>query len=355
MTKSSHRDSTNKAYINSISTAVPEYECNVKFLEMLSTLVKSEKDRRKLSLMARNSQIEKRYSVLSDAQSKHGEETFYRSGQYPTTEERMNMYEQEAIELTAKAVEPLVQNSDSITHLIVTSCTGFYAPGLDIDILKRFDLKNTVERTMIGFMGCNAAINGLRGANYIVRSRPDSRVLLVNTELCSLHLQENAPFERLVSYLLFADGCAASVISCEPNGIAIEKSCSVVLPDSHNAMSWHIGDHGYVMTFDNSVAEKILSSLSREITHIIGEEGIIDWWSIHGGGRKILDASQKALGLRDDEMRYSRDVLRNYGNMSSATVMFALKNVLEDNAKGHGCAMSFGPGLTLEAMTFQKH
>ncbi|MCH7568018.1 MAG: type III polyketide synthase [Nanoarchaeota archaeon] len=347
---------SNKAYINSISTAVPPYKCHHEFLAMLPNLASSHQDKTKLRRMARNSQIDTRYSVLVDVQKEEqGKETFYRSGHYPSTAERMKVYEREAIELSVKAAEPLVQNPEQITHLIVTSCTGFYAPGLDVDIVQRLGLSPNVERNLIGFMGCYAAFNGLKLANHIVGAKPDSQVLMVNTELCTLHLQENVPFDQLVSFLLFADGAAASIVSSKPQGLAIEQTYNALLSDSYRDMSWRIGNQGFKMTLATTVPATIRKALGEEISHVVGEKDRIRFWAIHGGGRKILDEIQEELGLSDDDMHNSRDVLRRYGNMSSPTVMFALKAILEDrNIKGLGCAMAFGPGLTLESMILEK-
>jgi predicted naringenin-chalcone synthase len=352
---------SSKAYLNRIETAVPPYECHGKFTRLLARLLPEGESREKLETTLRRLAIERRYTVLEPPFDFEGDrpDAFYRLGQFPSTAKRMQVYQQQALPLASLAIEPLLAGGlhSQITHLIVTSCTGFYAPGLDIDILQKFHLNPSVERNLIGYMGCYAGITGLKLAQHIVRSQPSAKVLMVNLELCSLHWRENVSFDQLISFLLFADGCAASIISADPVGLALEGFYTTCLEDSLDLMRWTISDEGFYMKLDARIPEGLTQILRDHRQKIF--KGLpsqeFNSWAIHPGGRSILDAVQKELVLPDALMLPSRGILKNYGNMSSPTVMFVLKQIMEDPAsQGWGCGMAFGPGLTLESFVYHQ-
>ena len=201
--------------------------------------------------MARGAGIEHRYSLLSPADDPEGTALdtagLYVRGKFPTTAVRMRFFEAHAPKLAAAAVERLELNDDrdGITHLLITSCTGFSAPGLDLEIIERCRLPIAVERTIVGFMGCYAALNALKLARHIVRSEPKACVLIVNLELCTLHLHETTDLEEILSFLLWGDGCAASLVTAKPTGLALEAFQSAVLPDTRDLLKWSIGDLGF--------------------------------------------------------------------------------------------------------------
>ena len=201
------------AFINAISTAVPKYERHREFVDSLPHWIQPIELVDKIRQIIDNSGIERRYTVLPNPLGPVGSDAFYTYGNFPTTQRRMEMYRQEALPLCLQAVKGIPDfPTAEITHLIVTSCTGFYAPGVDIDLVKSLGLSPRVKRTLIGFMGCYAAATGLRQAREIIQADSNATVLMVNVELCSLHLQETTALDRLVSFLLFADGAAASII-----------------------------------------------------------------------------------------------------------------------------------------------
>src|SRR5262249_10749184 len=203
-------------------------------------------------------------------------------------------------------------------------------------------LPTSVERVLIGFMGCHAAINALKVARHIVRSEPDARVLVLNLELCTLHLRDAHELEDMLGFLLFADGCAACLVTSEPQGIAIDRFRAVLVLE---------------MVLAPRVPNMILRTLKAGANEILSQApaGCIDLWAIHPGGASIVDAVQRALDLKPEALSYSRDVLRTYGNMSSATVMFVLASMMRPAPAGAtGCAMSFGPGMVAETMTFRN-
>jgi predicted naringenin-chalcone synthase len=268
------------------------------------------------------------------------------------------VFEARAPQLAAETIERLNLGSDRdrITHLLITSCTGFSAPGIDLEVIERCGLRTSVERTIIGFMGCYAAINALKLARHIVRSEPSARVLVLNLELCTLHLQETTDLAQILCSLLFADGCAACLVTSERQGIALDRFRAVLLPDTGSLMSWNIRDFGFDMVLSGQVPAAIHKALRANTHEILADAPptAIDLWAIHPGGRSILDMAGRAFDLAPPALAASRDVLRRYGNMSSATVMFVLKALMCSSAgSGIGCAMSFGPGLIAETMLFR--
>jgi alpha-pyrone synthase len=270
----------------------------------------------------------------------------------------MKFFERYAPQLAQIALDKLLLTEEerrTITHVIVTSCTGLYAPGLDFEVVNHLGLDPSVERTMIGFMGCYAAINALKSAHHIVRSEPHAKVLLLNLELCTLHFQETQELEQVLSFLVFADGCAASLVSAQQQGLAIDSFLAVRIPDTSHLITWRIGELGFDMQLSGQVPGEIgkaLNEMGSKVTR--GRDPLsIDLWAVHPGGRSVLDSVEKGIGLPADALSYSRTILARYGNMSSATVMFVLEQIMQHAQTGqHGCAMSFGPGLTAETMLF---
>lgn len=350
-----------EAYINRVATAVPPHDVHATFHTFAQSLF--EGNRRNSALfrrMAALSGIEHRYSVLApnggtDDVDAHD---FYKRGAFPDTAARMRLFEQYSPALAQQAVDRLELGAerDRITHLLITCCTGFSAPGLDFELVERCKLPTSVERTMIGFMGCYAAINALKLARHIVRSEPQARVLVLNIELCTLHLQETAQLDQVLSFLLFGDGCAAALITAEPHGLALDRFRAVVVPGTGDLITWNIRDFGFDMVLSGQVPGTIHDALQASVGDILDGAGVrdIDLWAVHPGGRTVLDAVERAFALAPEALAASRDVLRRYGNMSSGTVMFVLENILRQAARGgKGCAMAFGPGLTAETMLFR--
>lgn len=351
------------AYLNRIATAVPPHDVHAAFVRFARTLLE---DRRALALFDRmvdKAQIDHRFAVLPASATPEGPSVdaarFYVRGRFPSTGERMRSYEEHAPGLAERAVAGLALGAAArqISHVIITSCTGMYAPGLDLDLVERFGLDPSVERTMVGFMGCYAAINALKLARHIVRSTPASRVLLVNLELCSLHLQPTQDLEKLLSFLVFGDGCAASLVSADPVGLALDRFHAVLLPKTRELISWNIRDIGFDMVLSGRVPGVIRDGLRVGAAAILdgAPPASVDHWAVHPGGRSVLDAVEKGLGLDAAALAPSRDVLSRFGNMSSATVMFVLQRILDAAKAGErGCAMSFGPGLAAETMLFHR-
>lgn len=344
------------AYINCIATAVPDFDIHAKFVEYAPSLLTDKTSQKLFSRMAKRAEIEHRYSVLEPNSDPDllDSKNFYERHHFPSTQRRMEYYEHHAIKLAYKALNQI--NLEGVTHLIVTSCTGFYAPGLDLQIVNYYGLSPSIERTIIGFMGCYAAFNALKLARHIVRSDNAARVLIVNLELCTLHLMQSSLIEEILSFLIFADGCAACIVSNMPEGLEIDRFQTLVMPHSTDQITWKIGDLGFNMTLSGQVPSSISKGLSLNLETMLApnKKQDIVYWAIHPGGRSILDAVKDGAELQESQLAHSRNILRRFGNMSSATIMFVLQEIMKNSNHGEqGFAMAFGPGLTVESMHFQ--
>jgi predicted naringenin-chalcone synthase len=349
------------AYLNRIATAVPSFDVHEAFVRYAGTLLTERRLRALFERMAERSQIVHRWSCLEPAEESAAAidvDGFYARGAFPSTRARMQRYEREAPRVAQRAVTGLGLGNAArdVTHLIVTSCTGFSAPGIDIEIVKSCGLRPSVERTLVGFMGCYAAISALKLARHIVRSEPRAKVLVVSLELCTLHMQETPDLEQVLTFLLFGDGCAAALVSAEPEGLALDSFYTVLLPTAADQITWNIGDRGFDMFLSGRVPHAVAAALQGEKETVLAgaEPGAIGLWAVHPGGRSILDAVEGAFALDPLKLAESRGVLRDFGNMSSATVLFVLAELMRGTKTGAGCAMAFGPGLTAETMLFRK-
>ena len=346
------------AYINRIGTAVPDHDVHQAFIDFAESLL-PERERRLFGRMAERAGIEHRFSCLCpspDGSFALDDDGFYTRGAFPSTGARMRAYEAEATGLAVRAVEMLEVDPRRITHLIVASCTGFTAPGLDQLVAARLGMADTIERTMIGFMGCYAAVPALRAARHIVRSEPQARVLVLNLELCTLHLQETSDLETVLSFMLFGDGAAACLVSAEPGGIALDGFRAQRLPGTEELITWRVGDQGFDMHLSGQVPAAIAMALRLERAR--NDEGWLGdtaglHWAVHAGGRTVLDAVEQGVGLGPAALSHSRDVLREIGNVSSATLPHVLSRLMQSGAKGPGMAMAFGPGLSAETFRFR--
>ena len=351
------------AHVNRIATALPGNEVHDFFLRFAASQLRERPREQSLfRRMAARSGIERRYSCIQAVDDADGpsvdRQGLFRKGAFPGTAARMDFYEAHAGDLAMAAVDGLELGSgrEAITHLVVASCTGMSAPGLDLEIVRRAGLPSGVERTMIGFMGCYAAINALKLSHHIVRSEPGARVLVVNCELCTLHLKETDDLEELLTFSLWGDGATAALVTADPKGIALTGFRALLAPEASDLMTWTVRDDGFDMVLSGQVPAAVQSILDANVRPVLGNAAVdeVDLWAVHPGGRSVLDAVERTLSLPEAALAHSRAVLRDAGNMSSATVMFVLERMLrEDRGDALGCGMAFGPGLTAETMTFR--
>jgi alpha-pyrone synthase len=346
--------------LNALATAVPDHDIHSAFINWAGSQLTERTEQAIFARMAKRCGIEHRYSVLPVGPSGGSPvETggYYASSQLPSTAARMLSYATLAPPLAEQAVAALGSAFDprSITHLVVASCTGFVAPGIDQILAQRLGLSSSVERLLIGFMGCYAAVTALRTARHIVRSDPAAHVLVITVELSTLHLQSDSALEPLLAMLHFGDGAAAALVSAEGSGLALGEGLSATLPASQDLIRWAIGDQGFAMHLSGEVPARIETALAEPEfqSRICGPEGkeSIEAWAVHAGGRSILDAVERGLDLASDSLAASRQTLLKYGNMSSATLMFALKSAFLTKPAS-GVALAFGPGLAAEGFRF---
>lgn len=280
----------------------------------------------------------------------------------PTVSERMTAYHERAIVLAEQAASRALDSAGlaaaDIAQLVTVTCTGLASPGIDIQLIDALGLPPTVGRSMIGFMGCHGAINGLRVANGLAAAEPGRAVLLCAVELCSLHFQYGWDPQHIVANALFADGAAAVVGVAEATGGGAERwrvraTGSRLFPDSRDAMTWVIGEHGFEMTLSPRVPDLIETHLRDWLTAWLGQHGLsiedIGSWAIHPGGPRIVTAAERALGLSPEAVAVSRQVLAECGNMSSPTVLMIVQRLRQAGGARPCVALAFGPGLTAEA------
>lgn len=352
--------------MNRIATAVPANDVHQAFLSFARASLTDPRARRVFDRMADRSGVRHRFSTLVPAPFDGpalDTTDFYRRGAFPSTARRMQAYEEQATDLAVQAVEKLAPGR--ITHLIVASCTGFTAPGLDQRLAERLALGLNLQRTLVGFMGCYAAVPALRLAHQAVKADPTARVLVVALELCTLHLQETDDIETVLSFLIFGDGAAACLVTAEPHGIALESFHATTIPDTQDHITWRIGDQGFDMHLSGKVPGAISTALRHEADRN-DDDGMLQGrkpedialWAVHAGGRTVLDAVEQGLRLPTTALDTSRAVLNDVGNVSSATLGFVLQRMLvapnPTPAPIPGMAIAFGPGLCAETFRFSR-
>lgn len=278
----------------------------------------------------------------------------------PTTAQRVEVYVREAPRLAVSAARKALTESgvdaSAITHLVTVSCTGFHAPGFDVALIRELGIAPTTSRTHVGWMGCHGALNGLRVARAFAGAERDACVLVCAVELCSLHYYYGWDPQRVVANALFADGAAALIVGNGTEAWNVRDNACCLLPDSEADMSWRIGDHGFEMT----LSKRVPSLIARHVrpwlqTWLARHELTIETigsWAVHPGGPRILDAAGEALGLSEEQLRPSREVFAEYGNMSSPTVLFIVERLRQQDARRPCVALGFGPGLNAEAALF---
>lgn len=312
------------------------------FAQFFSSFTKDDLIKRQISMVCNRSGIDKRHTVASDLSAIASQ----------SIDDKMQSYHTEASSLAIEAVNGLALTKEQlrgVTDIIMISCTGMQAPGLEFDLIDHFELKGDIRRYNINFMGCYAAITGLRMAKDIC-SLPKRKVLLVSVELCTLHFQRVFHPDYLLSNSLFADGAAAVIIeSTSKSGLRITDSASRIIPNSDSDMSWRISANGFLMTLSSEIPNFIKDLFLKD--KLYSKDISTMQWAIHPGGRQILDSIENAMELPKDKLLHSREVLKEYGNMSSATILFILKKFLEAKQSEQPImACAFGPGLTFESL-----
>jgi len=364
----------NHSYITSISTANPPHRFDqMKVAEfMIKTQNMNEAESRQLRAIYRASGIKSRYSSIPDFGNEVEDYQFFPPNQsaepFPSTSHRMDHFNQHALPVSLQAAKNCLKNKDlrQITHLITISCTGMNAPGLDIQLVEALELSFSVQRTAVNFMGCYAAFNALKLADAIVRADPQAQVLIVGTEFCTLHFHKEKDENNLLANALFGDGSAAVLVEGKPGpgtSLRMQQFFCDLAPVGKQEMAWKIGDHGFEMKLTRKVPDVIKLGIKQLYINLLNslEDQVnqIDFYAIHPGGKKILKVIEEELELSSHDNRWAYQVLAENGNMSSVTVLFVLKSIMEhlqesDHNKNI-LSFAFGPGLTLESMLLNIH
>ena len=361
--------------IVSIATAVPEYKSSQEtILDFMDDAYQDVDATRKLKVLFYNSGINNRHSAIPDFSNSGERILFPVTHELPVVSERMEVYKQKALPLAVKAARKAFENIETsirdfgITHLITVTCTGIYAPGIDAELLQELDLPPDIFRTSLNFIGCNAAFPAMRIADSIVKSHNDARVLVVCVELCTIHFQPKSNSDNLLSNTIFGDGAAAIILisddlATEKNlkGFSLTGFCPLLLNRGKELMGWNITPLNFEMILDAGIPEFLGEEL-EQLMSLIAEKLLlkpdtINHWAVHPGGKKILDTIQRRLNMENDELKSSYDVLRNYGNMSSPTILFVLNEIFNLNPTNgdNVLAMGFGPGISIETASMVCH
>jgi predicted naringenin-chalcone synthase len=350
-----------------ITTASPPYKVDqsVAAAELKKRMAVTPVVGRMIDMAAHQSGIAQRFLVIPDG-DQLAEKKFYSNGNgyhSPDTKTRMDEYERWSKTLAADAVDRVLSATNTVPNeigrLITVSCTGFFAPGLDYYLIDRFGIPAAVKRTNIGFMGCAASLIGFNSVleSMSAAQSTKSKTLLVSVELCSLHLQTEPTRDNILANMIFADGCAAALFAHDAveGGLELLSTSSYLFRQSSEYMGWKIGNFGFEMILSSDLPKIILNDAVPKLKEILADHDVrpenVAHWALHPGGRAILDALQNGMRLSDEQMLPSRTVLKTYGNLSSASILFVLKEILSHSILKKNdlvCAVAFGPGLTME-------
>lgn len=361
----------NPAHIHQIETAVPEYAFKQQELRdiMKDVVGSTDREKRIIHHLYANSGIDTRYSVIDDFSNRNTPALFFNGqGATPGTKSRNDLYIKQGRKLFVEVAEKLLKNSsfesEDITHLVTVSCTGFYAPGPDFDIIQSLGLDPSIERYHLGFMGCYASIPALKMAQQFCTADENATVLMVSVELCSIHFQANSKMDNLLSSTVFSDGGAGAIVSKNTPDyphFRINGFASSINKKGADDMAWSIGDTGFNMILSNYIPELLKEGMDDFLLDVMNQFKIshdeIQRWAIHPGGKAILDKLENSTSVPKGKIEASRKVLAEYGNMSSATILFVLQELMNqtsEKSEENTLVMAFGPGLTLESTLLTK-
>lgn len=360
------------AYIIDIATAVPEYTVSseelVEFYSRALLSKTEESTKQKLTLFNEKTKIQQRYSCIPDFNGEENE-LFMDDNFDQSVEKRTELYKKKILPLASSAIDKLFFKTSikpkEITHLITVSCTGLFAPGFEFLVAEKHGLQHA-EKLALNFLGCYAAIKALKQANYIAEARPDACILIICAELCSLHFSPSLSDEDIIANLLFADGAAATFVCGKDNirsknkvVLNIDEVGTSYIPNTLDLMTWDISSSAFRMYLNKKIVNSIKENIYPVVTDfLIGNKP--DYWAIHPGGIKIVQAVKESLDLKEGDIQDSIEVLKDYGNMSSPTILFVLEKIFDkikdaprlENKKVFCCA--FGPGLSIEMISFSS-
>lgn len=285
----------------------------------------------------------------------------------PSTAERMKTYKKESVPLGLDAARRALLDAgveaSEITHLITVSCTGQFLPGLDTALAEGLGLAPAVNRIPLNFLGCAAGLKAICLSKQLVSGNPSAKALIVCVELCTLHIQPSSQREALFGASFFGDGASSCVVGCpssEPGAehraiFQLGQELSVLLPDCAGEMVWEVGNYGFDLYLSPDIPKLIGRWIPDEVARLLSGDSGTELWAIHPGGRGIVEKLQDSFELADRQVRPSLEVLRQYGNVSSATLLFVLHEIRREQLElgsrtASGIALAFGPGLSAEML-----
>ncbi|MGA9945573.1 MAG: 3-oxoacyl-[acyl-carrier-protein] synthase III C-terminal domain-containing protein [Candidatus Cybelea sp.] len=293
-----------------------------------------------------NTGIERRYSCVPI-------EWYEQLHEWP---ERNQVYLDSALDLlesaTRRALERAGRLPEQIDAVVVVSTTGIATPSLDALLMERMNLRRTVQRLPIFGLGCAGGAIGLSRAAAIARTNPEALVLFLVVELCALCFRrDDFSKSNIVATALFGDGAAAALISCSGEGASIVGGGEYTWPDSLDVMGWEVTSAGFKAIFSRDIPDLVTTKLHDVASDFLAGYSLslsdVDAFICHPGGAKVIDALESAFELKAGALRTARDVLREYGNMSAATVMFVLERAIGDSMPWKRALVSaLGPGFT---------
>lgn len=386
------------ATIDAIATGTPEpVTRQSEAAEFLASLPVLEKNRARIEKLYHNTRIETRRLAVNLL----SEEAIAFSQQRNTIQTRMKLYQEYAVPLAERVARKALESTaardsstsiqESIGLIVYVSSTGFIAPGVDAILIEKLGLRRDIARVTVNFMGCAAAMNGLRVACDYVRSHPTRQALVVCLELSSINATFEDELNDVIIHSIFGDGCAAVVVgACEAkeanrqHKIVIRDHLSYLVENTIDGITLGIRDNGITCQLSRQLPDYIETGVNPIIEQFLAKHALtkdaIDLWAIHPGGTRIIERAQRSLGLHDRQVADSWDVLRQYGNMLSPAVLFVLERMLSRenllNADSEslqinyanqnspaaatqtnpliGIAFSFSPGVGIEGILFQK-
>jgi predicted naringenin-chalcone synthase len=358
----------NRSKIIAVGTAVPDFGSRQEtILAFMQHAYQEPVASRKLNMLFMQSGISKRYSVVPDFLNHGNEVLFKNEEEKPDIHKRTLEFKLHAITLAVNAIKQACRKINSsidnlgITHLITVTCTGLHAPGLDAGLIETLNLPPDIFHTSLNFLGCNAAFPALKIADTIVRADNSARVLVVCVELCTLHFQPKGNSDNLLSNTIFGDGSAAVFMVSENapefksnSGLVVRNFYSSLLLNGKDLMGWNLTPLNFEMVLNsglprflgdelNLLKEKIATAFQIQFKDV-------NHWAVHPGGKRVLDEVKMQLQFTHGELDCSYNVLQNYGNMSSPTVLFVLSEILNNGIKNADTVlcMGFGPGISVD-------
>jgi alkylresorcinol/alkylpyrone synthase len=339
---------TSGARILAVATAVPPFELGQREVVRRIELALGPRSREIVRLlpMFGNTGIERRYSCVPI-------EWYENLHEWP---ERNRVYLDSALDLLESATLQVLARAgrrpDEIDAVVAVSTTGIATPSLDALLMERMNLRRNVQRLPIFGLGCAGGAIGLARAAAIARTKPDALVLFLVVELCALCFRrDDFSKSNIVATALFGDGASAALISCEGDRAAIVAGGEYTWPDSLDVMGWDVTREGFKAIFSRDIPELVTAHLHDVAVDFLAEHSLrltdIDRFVCHPGGAKVLDALETAFELEPGALHTAREVLRDYGNMSAATVMFVLERTLRETTRWNRALVSaLGPGFT---------